>query len=157
MRVRVLPLLLLCAVLPARAEDDAPQADSRAFGSIVDPRPAPEPRSLLNAEAYPGTELGKLLGKGMAAWYQHPGKTASGAIFDPEKLTAASPDLPLGAQVRVVNRRNDKSVVVEVNDRMTTRRSIRRKFTIELSRAGARAIEMDGIAPVAIYAENEPR
>jgi rare lipoprotein A len=92
-----------------------------------------------------------LLGRGVAAWYQHAGKTASGEIFRPDRLTAAHATLPLGTRVRVVNQRNHKSVVVDINDRMTTQRSIRRRFTIELSRGGAQVLGIDGIAPVAIY------
>ena len=44
-------------------------------------------------------------------------KTASGERYDPNALTAAHRTLPLGTQVRVVNPKNDKSVVVTVNDR----------------------------------------
>ena len=44
-------------------------------------------------------------------------KTASGDRYDPNALTAAHRTLPLGTQVKVVNPKNDKSVVVTVNDR----------------------------------------
>lgn len=44
-------------------------------------------------------------------------KTSSGAIYDPNKLTAAHPTLPLGTRVKVVNLSNDRSVIVTVNDR----------------------------------------
>jgi rare lipoprotein A (peptidoglycan hydrolase) len=44
-------------------------------------------------------------------------KTASGERYDPAALTAAHRTLPLGTQVKVVNPKNDKSVVVTVNDR----------------------------------------
>ena len=44
-------------------------------------------------------------------------KTASGERYDPNALTAAHRTLPLGTQVRVVNPKNDRSVVVTVNDR----------------------------------------
>ena len=44
-------------------------------------------------------------------------KTASGERYDPKALTAAHRTLPLGTQVRVVNPKNDRSVVVTVNDR----------------------------------------
>jgi rare lipoprotein A len=96
------------------------------------------------------------LGRGLAAWYQHPGKTASGDIFDPNKLTAAHATLPFGTQLRVVNHRTKKSIVVEVNDRMTTRKSIRRKFAIDLSRESAKRLGIDGIAPVEILVLGTP-
>jgi rare lipoprotein A len=60
------------------------------------------------------------LQEGVASWYGRTfagRRTASGEIFDPERLTAASPSLPLGSVVQVTNRRNGRKVVVRVNDR----------------------------------------
>ena len=55
------------------------------------------------------------------ASYYGPGfagrKTASGAVFRPEELTAAHRSLPLGTQVRVTNLNNGQSVLVTINDR----------------------------------------
>jgi len=45
-------------------------------------------------------------------------KTASGAVYDKNKLTASHKTLPYGTKVRVTNLENNKSVVVTVNDRM---------------------------------------
>lgn len=44
-------------------------------------------------------------------------KTASGAIFSNNKLTAAHKTLSFGTKVKVTNIENDKSVIVEINDR----------------------------------------
>jgi len=44
-------------------------------------------------------------------------KTASGAIFSNSKLTAAHKTLQFGTKVKVTNIKNDKSVIVEINDR----------------------------------------
>ena len=56
----------------------------------------------------------------MASWYG-PGfqgrRTASGAIFNDNGMTAASRTLPLGTRARVINLRNGRSVVVRINDR----------------------------------------
>ena len=43
--------------------------------------------------------------------------TASGQRYDPSKLTAAHKTLPYGTKIRVTNPKNNKSVVVRVNDR----------------------------------------
>jgi rare lipoprotein A len=43
--------------------------------------------------------------------------TASGQVYDPEKLTAAHKTLPFGTTVRVTNTKNNKSVVLRINDR----------------------------------------
>jgi rare lipoprotein A len=44
-------------------------------------------------------------------------KTASGERFKPNALTMAHKTLPMGTMVRVTNLKNNKSVVVRVNDR----------------------------------------
>ena len=43
--------------------------------------------------------------------------TASGEPYDRDALTAAHRTLPLGSRARVTNLKNDKSVVVRINDR----------------------------------------
>jgi rare lipoprotein A len=57
---------------------------------------------------------------GDVTWYG-PGfagkRTASGEIFDPHKLTAASPWLAFGTMLRVTDEATGESVVVRVNDR----------------------------------------
>jgi rare lipoprotein A len=88
---------------------------------------------------------------GQASWYgswHHGRKTASGATFDMNEMTAAHRTLPLGTQVRVTNLDNGYSVEVRINDRgpyVGTR-------VIDLSREAARRLRMEheGIAPVRI-------
>jgi len=80
--------------------------------------------------------------EGMATYYAsefHGRKTASGEIYDMNKLTAASVDLPLGTTVRVTNLENRKSVVVRINDRMPKNSKGR---IIDVSLAGAKALDM---------------
>jgi rare lipoprotein A len=89
--------------------------------------------------------------EGVASYYakRYNGRTTnSGARYDPEKLTAASADLPLGTRVRVVNLANDQEVVVTVNDRCRWKKV---PF-IDLSRAAARKLGFlgKGIARVRI-------
>lgn len=62
----------------------------------------------------------KFYQEGKASFYAgkfHGRKTASGEIFDTYALTAAHKSLPLGTIVKVTNIRNDKSVIVKINDR----------------------------------------
>ena len=57
---------------------------------------------------------------GIASWYGpnfHGRKTANGEIYDQTALSAAHPTLPLPSYVRVTNVRNNRSVIVRVNDR----------------------------------------
>ena len=58
--------------------------------------------------------------QGIASWYGgdfHGRPTASGAIYDQFKLTAAHRLLPLGSVVRVTNAENGRTVEVVINDR----------------------------------------
>jgi rare lipoprotein A len=58
--------------------------------------------------------------KGWASWYGEKWRnhfTASGQKFKPEKLTAASPTLPLGSIIEVTNLLNGRVVHLVVNDR----------------------------------------
>lgn len=58
--------------------------------------------------------------QGAASYYAdkfHGRRTASGERFDNNALTAAHRTLPMGTKIRVTNKRNGESVVVEINDR----------------------------------------
>ncbi len=87
--------------------------------------------------------------RGMAAWYG-PGfqgkPTANGETFNTYTLTAAHRTLPFGVQVRVTNLNNGRWVVVRINDRGPYSGG----FIIDLSKAAAQRIGMDGIAPVTL-------
>ncbi len=54
---------------------------------------------------------------GSASWYALTSKTASGERMNPAAMTAAHRSLPFGTKLRVVNKRNGRSVVVRINDR----------------------------------------
>ena len=43
--------------------------------------------------------------------------TASGQIYDGAKLTAAHKTLPYGTKIKITNPKNNRSVVVRINDR----------------------------------------
>lgn len=80
---------------------------------------------------------------GMASYYAkkfHGKRTVTGERYQPEKMTAAHPTLPMGTRVRVKNLDNDKEVTVVVNDRCR-KKSI--PF-IDLSRAAAKKLGFFG-------------
>jgi rare lipoprotein A len=57
---------------------------------------------------------------GMAAVYSdalNGHVTASGQVYDKSKLTAAHKTLPFGTKIKVTNPKNNRSVVLRVNDR----------------------------------------
>lgn len=65
-------------------------------------------------------------------------KTANGEIFSNKKLTAAHLTLPFGTLVRVTNLKNNRSVVVRINDRGPYIKS----RIIDLSRAAADSLDI---------------
>ena len=54
---------------------------------------------------------------GKASWYALRSRTASGELMNASAMTAAHRTLPFGTKVRIVNKRNGKSVIVRINDR----------------------------------------
>ena len=79
---------------------------------------------------------------------------ANGQKFDENKLTAASNTLSLGTWVRVSNLRNNKSVIVQITDRMHPKN----KRLIDMSRAAAIKLGFikKGLTRVSIEATNKP-
>jgi rare lipoprotein A len=80
---------------------------------------------------------------GVASWYGYPyhgRRAANGEIYDMEKLTAAHRTLPFNTWVRVENLSNRKKVEVRIQDRGPFVRG----RIIDLSKAGARQIDMIG-------------
>ena len=58
--------------------------------------------------------------KGIASWYGpkfHGKLTANGEIFNQYKLTAAHKTLPIPSAVKVTNLKNNKSLILRINDR----------------------------------------
>lgn len=95
---------------------------------------------------------------GVASWYgyesgqryRHKPKTASGDIFSPYKLTAAHRRIAFGTTVKVTNLENNRSVIVKINDRGPYSHG----RIIDLSKAAAQAIGMDGVQRVSLTVIN---
>ena len=100
--------------------------------------------STVNEKYYAGQKI-----TGISSYYGpkfHGRKTANGETFDMYKLTAAHRDIPFNTLLRVTNTKNNKSVLVHVNDRgpFVAGR------ILDLSYGAARKIDMidDGVADV---------
>ena len=68
----------------------------------------------------PSPDLPAGVEEGIASYYAHEfdgRRTASGEIFDMNKLTAAHPTLPFDTVVRVTNLENGNIVTLRINDR----------------------------------------
>lgn len=94
---------------------------------------------------------------GIASWYGYPyhgRRTASGEIYDMEKLTAAHRTLPFGTWVEVTNLDNRKRVRVRITDRGPFVEG----RIIDLSLAAAREIDMvrAGIVKVRVQVVSGP-
>ncbi len=114
-------VLLLAIVLAACApngsnqennfdSEDTPQILSGRRVENTPSKPAPS----RSTEIVTSTETGR------ASYYSdqlHGKSTASGELYDRNKLTAAHKKLPFGTWCRVTNLANDKSVKVRINDR----------------------------------------
>lgn len=72
-------------------------------------------------------------------------RTATGAAYDPSRLTAAHRSLPFGTRVRVTNLRNGRSAAVTINDRGPAAWTHR---AIDLSLGACRAIGNSGLVRV---------
>lgn len=87
---------------------------------------------------------------GLASWYGgifNGRQTASGETYDMYAMTACHPTLPFGSLVRVINRRNHRSVVVRITDRGDL---VNEGRVIDLSYGAAERLAMveSGLAPV---------
>jgi rare lipoprotein A (peptidoglycan hydrolase) len=100
-----------------------------------------------------GTPDGRVF-YGDCTWYG-PGfagdPTASGEIFDPHKLTAASPWLPFNTILRVTSTVTGRSVTVRVNDRGPFGHGV-----LDLAQHAARIIGLQGWQRVRIEVVSEP-
>ena len=82
--------------------------------------------------------------------YYHPSlhglRTANGEMYDKHALTAAHVTLPLGTAVKVTNKKNGRSVVLEINDR----RPRAKRRILDVSGAAARELGMieRGVTPI---------
>lgn len=83
--------------------------------------------------------------RGIASWYSDH-RTASGRPFRSGAMTAAHRSLRFGTRVLVTNTRNGRSATVTITDRGPFVRG----RVIDLTQAGARALHLDGLAPVVL-------
>ncbi|HEY9691512.1 MAG TPA: septal ring lytic transglycosylase RlpA family protein [Oculatellaceae cyanobacterium] len=110
------------------------------------PVPTPPP----SHQAAVGSVIRSTL-QGIASWYGpgfHGRRSANGERYNQNALTAAHRSLPFGTQVQVTNLKNNRSVIVRINDRGPFIRG----RVIDLSAAAARTIGITqtGVAPVRI-------
>ncbi len=90
-----------------------------------------------------------IIQSGKASWDGpgfHGRRTANGERFNTNDMTAAHKTLPFGTKVKVTNTKTGQSVVVRINDRGPYAHG----RMIDLSKASARSIGIDGLAQVTL-------
>jgi rare lipoprotein A len=93
----------------------------------------------------------------LASWYGFELSkelTASGETYDQEKLTAAHDLLPMDTWVEVTNLKNDKKVIVRINDRGVEKKN----HIIKLTRKAASQLDFleQGTTPVSLKVVDAP-
>jgi rare lipoprotein A len=89
--------------------------------------------------------------KGSATYYSssfNGRKTSSGEVFNNNLFTAAHKSLPFGTMVKVTNLKNDSTVILKVNDRLSKNSS----HIIDVTLAAAKKLNFvrNGIASVTV-------
>jgi rare lipoprotein A len=101
---------------------------------------------------------------GMASWYGeafHGRRTANGEVYDMSSISAAHPTMPLPSYARVTNLRNNRSMMVRVNDRgpfhggrvMDVSEKV--AFYLDFKRSGTAKVKIDYIGPASIAGSDD--
>lgn len=135
---------LAASITAAFAQAPAAPAPATPAAAPSPPAATAPPAAPAPAAASPADGM-----SGLAAVYSDKlagRKTASGAVFSQDKLTAAHPTLAFGTRVKVTNTKNDKAVEVTINDRGPKQEG----RVVDLSSAAAAKIGIGkrGMAPV---------
>lgn len=141
--------------LPPESDDVESVFDPNPLGSLQSLSRSPGETTRKEAVAAPPEPQAvrpRQVGRGIAAWYNLNDRTANGEHFDPNQFTAGHLTLAFGTKVQVVNERTGRSVTVRINDRGPWTKG----RIIDLSKAAAQAIGMDGIDEVALYVLDAP-
>lgn len=144
---------VLILLLPGCASDPQRPPASRGSGTVVHSghghrAPYNKPYRVRGKTYVPMANAKGYRERGLASWYgwESGNRTAIGAVFDPRHFTAAHRTLPLPIRVRVTNLKNRRMVEVLVNDRGPFVKG----RLIDLSQAAARALKINGTAPVEV-------
>ena len=117
---------------------------------------ANNPYNILGQQYVPDSDIKPYKARGTASWYGrmfHGKKTASGEAYNMYAMTAAHRTLPIPSYARVTNLRNNKSVVVRVNDRgpFLKERVIDLSYAaahkLGIAQAGSGLVEVESIDP----------
>ncbi|MCX7216193.1 MAG: septal ring lytic transglycosylase RlpA family protein [Burkholderiales bacterium] len=132
---------------------DTPDAEPKVEPYLRGPS---KPYTVLDQTFVPITDARPFVQRGAGSWYgrkYHGRKTASGEIYDMFAMTAAHPILPIPSYARVTNLRNNKQVIVRINDRgpFLASRIIDLSYTaalkLDIIRGGSAELEVERLLP----------
>ncbi len=75
---------------------------------------------VVGGRTYSPEENSNYRAEGIASWYGedfHGRQTANGEVYDMQSISAAHPTLPIPSYARVTNLKNQRSIIVRINDR----------------------------------------
>jgi rare lipoprotein A (peptidoglycan hydrolase) len=105
------------SIIPKAHAEPAPEAPNQTKQNSPD-QPAIEKQSTESSVNRSAARSANRVFSGKASFYSYvKGKTASGATFNRDAMTAAHRSLPFGTRVRVTDPASTKSVVVRIVDR----------------------------------------
>lgn len=149
----------------ARTPDGEPGQIPVDIASIPDAVPKYEPRTragnpvsyeVLGKRYYVLPDSKNYKEQGLASWYGtkfHGSKTSNGETYDMFAMTAAHKTLPIPSYVKVTNLRNQRSVIVRINDRgpFHEGRIIDLSYTaavkLDIQRKGTGQVEVQAVEP----------
>ncbi len=144
-------LLSACGVMDEPAGDPPGYVNGRAEHPLIK---LGKPYTI-NGETYHPEHDPNYVEEGMASWYGpgfHGGQTANGERFNKMDMTAAHRTLPMPSIVKVTNLKNNRTVVVRINDRGP----FAHNRIIDLSKRAAEEIDMIRAGTVKVRVEYLP-
>lgn len=135
--------------LPPPAAKAPPPPDASPRVERLSSGPPNHPYRFKGRQYQPESTDVPMFETGLASWYGesfHGKRTATGERYDMNAMTAAHKTMPLPSYALVRNPANGRQVVVKVNDRGPFVKG----RIIDLSRAAARRLRIDGLTPVEV-------
>lgn len=138
------------SIIPKAHAEPAPERPDQIKNDEPQAQPPIGKESTRDSTVGSGTRSFNRVFSGRASFYSYQeGKTASGAPFNRDSLTAAHRSLPFGTRVRVTDATSSKSVVVRITDRGPRVRG----RVLDLSLGAARSLGIADRGVVQVHAE----
>jgi len=166
-----------CAQQPQHFAHSSEYFPSSVYGAasprvVADGEPVPrgggqylvgKPYTVAGQTYYPA-EKKHYAATGLASWYGdafHGRRTANGEVYDRDSFSAAHPTMPLPSYARVTNLRNDRSMIVRVNDRgpfapgrlMDVSRGV--ADALDFRRSGTTMVKVEYIGPAGLQGSDD--